>query len=180
MAKWGWGAQTTIPCHRKLRTPKSQTASRGKLQKRNAVRVQMCRNHLRTRKFPNCKFWEVGRVLGGKKERRITCHVLALTQGHLPLVIAWKGYEARWTCGVGQYGPSCSAHSRDVPQGQDGCKPFSLPLSQHITKGSAWALGLQPIQLCGTSVKTSRACKSPSFSCMFAQHAAQKRALVYG
>lgn len=39
----------------------------GNSQKRNAVGVQICRNHFQARKFLDCKWLGVGRVLGGAR-----------------------------------------------------------------------------------------------------------------
>lgn len=80
-------------------------------------------------------FGKLGDCLGAKKSR-ITCHIVTLTPGHPLLVIAWKGYQAKQTCGVGQYCLSRSACSRRVAQGQDGCKP----LSQHSASTSPSAV----------------------------------------
>lgn len=93
---------------------------KGKVTEEKCSQLQMCGKLLTDQEIPGQQSlgsWEIV-----WEQRRVESSAILL---HPLLVIAWKGYQAKQTCGVGQYCLSRSACSRRVAQGQDGCKPPS-------------------------------------------------------
>jgi len=86
-----------------------------------------------------------------QKQSRVTCPVPTLTPGHLLLVIAWKAHQARKTCGVDQYGPSCSACSRHVPPRPKRLQTHSPDTQPADHQEQCPSCEIQPVQPRGTS-----------------------------